>query len=400
MKRNTEQRIIWEIIKIHYGTGDDVKLKELVGRCNVDLLKRLTALTGIEGFLYSIGSSEPVKELLPEKYLSYLQQIAGIAAIKNNFVIQNGIEVAKLLNDHQIEYVLIKGIAALRQLYDDPMARAVSDLDIVIKREHYGEVKELLLEAGFYYPQEQIAKIKLKLSQEEFEDVSHEISYHKDTIPFPTSLDLHFNLSGFGMNSMMHQLYPIDRHDWFDNLHIIEMDGCKIRCLNHEMTLLNMIYHFSIHHSFRNLKWLLDICQMVVKYNERIDWRRVDQTAAHPNLRKLIGISLAMVKEVTGISRFGEYSVCDFINKKIPVEKHQNMAFADINKMQARIRGRIIRLRLPVTFADRMRVLGYDLFDRNSIVHRTGTEKKTGLDLFQPFRLIGFIVKNIFDDKK
>jgi len=194
---------------------------------------------------------------------------------------------------------------------------------------------------------------------------------------------------------MMHQLYPINRYPWFDNVQIIEIDGCKIRCLTNEMALLNMIYHFSVHHSFRCLKWLVDICRMIVKYNDRMDWDLIYQASAHPNLRKLVGICLIMVRKYTGIETFGKYRVDHFIKSNTKISRYENMMFENVKQLKAVIQGRLVRMLLPATLSDKIKLLGYFLFDKDSIAHRI-TNTKQGVDLFLPLRLAGITIKDFF----
>jgi hypothetical protein len=399
MKNTPEQQFLWELIKYHYGTGNIDRLQILAGKCSPDLLKRLTLLTGLEGFFYSIGSSETVQEVLPPGFLDFLRQRRGIIAIQNDLVLQNALVIVKMLNEHHIDYILLKGFATLERLYDDPAMRVVSDLDIVIKREDYPKVRAFLLEDGFYYSPEILEKFQLKLTRQEYETFFHEISYFKDTVPFPTALDLHFNFSGFSEKSLMRSIYPIDGHDWFGGIQILKLNGYEIQCLDLEMSLLYMVYHCS-RHSFRGLKWLVDICQLIVKYNDQIDWCRVYRTAAHPNLRKLVGICLTMVSELTDIERFGEYCLNDFNKITVDTTMYQNMSFADIHKMKARIGGKMIRLGLPVSWSDKMKILGYTLFDRDSIIHRTGTKTRSGIDPLQPFRWLGLIIKDTIKENR
>lgn len=400
MKSAVEQRILWEMMALIYGTGAPERLQGMIGKCNPDRLARLTALTGMEGFIYAGCASGPVKGMLPEGYMSNLHKKAGLIALKNGFIYQNGLAVLELLNEQRIEYILVKGIVTLKQLYDDDMMRAVSDLDILIHREDYVRTAELFQSQGFYYPQEKLEKQDLTMTREEFESRHYEISYVKDTVPFPTSVDLHFDLSRFRKDSMMHRLYPIHRHDWFANTQMLEMEGYRIRCLNNEMALLNMIYHFSIHHSFRSLKWLIDICQMVVQYQRQIDWDKVYLTAEHPNLRKLVGICLSLVKELTGIDSFGDYSVNDFLKKSPEMGWFKKMMFADLHKVKAAFWGRMVRVLLPVTFRDKMLVLGHNLFDKDSIIHRSKSKNRGGIDLLQPFRLFGIALKDLFFNRE
>lgn len=400
MKHSPEQQFLLELISFHFGIGDLNKLGSLIKQCNIERLERVTAISNIEGFIYLICTSEEIVEFIPRRYLDILRQRAGAIALQNSFICQNGIEVIKMFNEHEIEYILVKGIVTLNNLYEDDMMRAVSDLDILIDREGYSKVAALLQDGGFFYPQAGKKAQGLTLSREEHEQEYHEIEFVKDTVPFSTCVDLHFDLSGFSQRSVMHRLYPVNQIKWFDHTQTIEIDDCPIRCLSHEMALLNMIYHFSIHHTFRCLKWLVDICRMIVKYNDQLDWDLLYRTVEHPNLRKLVGICLTMVQSLTGIKKFGKYRVEDFGSGKTVVGRYMGMMFEDVDHWQAVVWGRMVRFMLPVAWGDKMTVLGYNLFDKDSIAHRIDSPGKHGHDLMLPLRLAKMMISELFAAKK
>ena len=401
MKNTVEQQVMLEIMSIYFGKINESKLEDLASRCNFAELDRLTEITGMGGFIYSTISTGLIKAIFPKTYVSNLRKRAGVITLRNSFISKNGLEIIKLFNDNNIDYILVKGITVFWHLYDDETLRAVSDLDFLIRRDHYHKLSKLLEDRGFYYPRNEFAAMNLIITREEFESGGCEISFVKDTFPFKTSIDVHFDLSGFKkMQSVMHLLYPMSKFDWFGNTRTIEINNCSVTCLNFEMSLLHMIYHFSIHHSFMGLKWLLDICQMIVKHNDVIDWDKFYKTVENANIKRLVGISLGMVNEITGVESFGEYDLKDFLNNGINLNIYKRMMFEDTHALKAKVIGKVVKALLPVSFADKIKILRHYIFETTAINHRIKYDMGKSISLLQPFKLVWIILKEMFPKRK
>lgn len=397
MKTTVEQKLMLEIMSIYFGKVNDGRLEDLVNRCNFVELDRLTEITGMDGFIYSAISTDLIKAIFPKTYVSNLRKRAGVITLKNSFIFKNGLEIIKLFNDNNIDYILIKGITILRHLYDDDTLRAVTDLDFLIRRDQYHKLVKLLEDRGFYYPRKEFAAVNLIITREEFESEGCEILFVKDTFPFKTLIDVNFDLSGFKKRQfVMHMLYPMSKFDWFGNTRTIEIDNCKVTCLNLEMSLLHMIYHFSLHHSFMGLKWLLDICQMIVKYNGVIDWNKFFKTLENANIKRLVGISLGMVSEITGVKSFGEYDLKEFLNTRINLNIYKIMMFEDTHTLKAKIIGKVVKVLLPVSFADKIKILKHYVFETTAINHRIKYDTGKSISLLQPFKLVWIILKEMW----
>ena len=270
-----EKQLLMEIMKTAFGTGNTEKLKKLSGICNYDKLEKLTRQTGLEGFIYSVCRREDIVGLFPEKYMIQLHKKAGLAAIKNSFIRDNALMIIKELETQGIEYIVVKGIEILERLYNDDMLRAVSDLDLLVKKEQFFKAADILYGEGYINPLKEGVLREYDPSSRCIHEIPDELAFLKDARPYPFTIDLHSDLGGFKKGSLLRELYPAYRHDWYGNIHVLEICGTKVYCLNNEMEFLFMVYHFSVHHSFMSLKWLLDICCMLVKYNEEMDWQKI-----------------------------------------------------------------------------------------------------------------------------
>lgn len=80
---------------------------------------------------------------------------AGIAAIHRKTAVDNLValaefrKVGRILQEERIPFVLLKGAAYLVDLYDDPGERALTDIDLLIRRGDAGRLARRLAGAGY-----------------------------------------------------------------------------------------------------------------------------------------------------------------------------------------------------------------------------------------------------------
>jgi hypothetical protein len=101
------------------------------------------------GYLQALWARDGRIGALPEGWA------AGIAAVHRKTAIDNLVALAefraigRILEEESIPFVLLKGAAYLVDLYDEPGQRALTDIDLLIRRDDAGRVARRLAGAGY-----------------------------------------------------------------------------------------------------------------------------------------------------------------------------------------------------------------------------------------------------------
>jgi hypothetical protein len=74
-----------------------------------------------------------------------------------------------------------------------------------------------------------------------------------------------------------------------------------------------------------------------------------------------------------------------FTNNKINSHIYEYMLFADMHSFKTKLYGRFLKVFLPVSFLDKLKVIKHYSLDRNSIMHRENDTRKSGIDFTQLF---------------
>ena len=91
-----------------------------------------------------------LRDALPQEALDYLDGLAAAVRQRNACVLDQAIEVAKILNRIEVTPTLLKGGANLvRSLYPDPGMRVMTDLDMLVSADRIDECVACLRAEGF-----------------------------------------------------------------------------------------------------------------------------------------------------------------------------------------------------------------------------------------------------------
>ena len=87
---------------------------------------------------------------LPSDLVEYMKEFADLNRERNQKIIQQAIELTKLLNENGITPVFLKGTAHLLDgLYEDIAERQVGDIDILVDESEMVRVAEILIDCGY-----------------------------------------------------------------------------------------------------------------------------------------------------------------------------------------------------------------------------------------------------------
>ena len=100
--------------------------------------------------LYCGLRSKKLLHLLPKELVHYLEELTSINRNRNKAILKQIRFISKILNDHKVEHVFLKGAALLATgCFEDNAERMVGDIDILIANSQLYYAFELLKNNGY-----------------------------------------------------------------------------------------------------------------------------------------------------------------------------------------------------------------------------------------------------------
>lgn len=386
------EKTIYKLLQIHYGPGmTSPAYERLAGfgfRKGNAALPGAIAGHGVAAFFYHALTAGVLATELPGDVLQGLKKAAGRTALINAVFIREGAELCRELNRLGVEYLLLKGFAHLEKVYGSLHIRPVSDLDLLIRKKDYPQVRAILLsrgfspfiDPGFGGTEREWAAIK--------DEYHTEMHFLRSLGGFTTNVDIHWDLLNLiQRGSPLETIYPVNDVPWFEHRDRIYLEKVPVPCLSLEMHFLHAVYHFALGHKFAGVKWFVDLCQFDAVLGKRLNWAFIYTMAAQYHCLKLLALARALVSAVTG----ARYWPVEAGGIRLPVDK--------INPLELRFyRQRLFAgpshtgiylslALLPRRWKERWRVLSFILFNREAFPHwRTG--KRKIIPGLQPFSLV------------
>jgi len=191
------------------------------------------------------------------------------------------IQLNNLLSQHGAQFIWLKGPLLSLLLYDDVLRRDYVDLDILIHRDDYKYLTEILEDFGFKpdpYKQERYNRTDY---HQEFRDGSgHIIEVHTAVTP------IYFKT--------MH----IARIPW-ENLILVDFKGRQFPTFDTPFLIIYLCHHGG-KHSWLKLQWVLDIALLIQSYP--IDWEKTLRIADDLKQRNALLLGLYHAKQLFDIT--------------------------------------------------------------------------------------------------
>ena len=379
MRNSAEKKAIIELIKFCYANTSLESVNKHLERCKDEVLNSLIGEAGLAGiFNYYLDDNPNIH--LSESTKKALKQYAGMIGIKNSIIAHQLFELAGKLNERRIEYIVLKGIPLVNALYQNDSMRSVSDIDLLIKKEEYEQIKDVLKECGYSFPEKKLMELSERYSQEWVEQERSEILFTKEGKLGERMVDVHLDLNLFGKDDRFNQMFPLNDYDWFADTRNIEIEGEKIRCMAPGSELAHCIAHFAVQHSFMGIKWLMDICQARSCAN---DLYRLDDVffLDNHNLKRAVDITYRLSDEIIGENEKNSIFAFSLLRK------YRSRLFEDPDSPMGKVKRKLYKAFLPEKLSDRAKFIISYLFEGDSIKHRLGKSENVRFDIFQPFKL-------------
>lgn len=193
------------------------------------------------------------------------------------------IQLANLLADKGIDFVVLKGPVYALQAFGDLAFRQFADLDILIHIDDFSSVYALLIQSG-YSPAFKLGpkQIKFELRTEN----------HFTFVRQGDEIEVHWGILPKG------NLFPIPSGQMWQGLTSVTVFDSEMRALSPENTLLFTCIH-GAKHGWRQFKWIVDLAMLCQSYPD-LNWQAFVNRAKAQGFFRQVCLGLLLAEELVG----------------------------------------------------------------------------------------------------
>ena len=234
------------------------------------ILKRLTALGG--------------PAIVPAETWDALKAACTSITFSNMFLHAELGALVKAFDAEGIPLIALKGIHVATAVYGDLSAREMSDIDVLIAREHLERAAAIALANGYTSTE--------PLSVATDVAVSHHLA---PLTKARARVEIHWNIVE------PRRSFSIDPGPLFERSVPLTIPGARLRALGNEDLVLHLCAHTAYSHRFEfGLRSLCDLAALVERQGGNIDWALVARQADAWRWSRAIHLALDLARELLG----------------------------------------------------------------------------------------------------
>ncbi len=265
---------------------------------------------------------------MSEHFLQKLKSAYIATLIKNKEELKSLVEVLMVFKTAGIKVILLKGSHLAPFVYKDMGLRAMSDIDILVKKEDLHKAVELLFQMGYglskkCYAAQRAQGKSIKKLIKSFNHHVPELSHPKGI----KKLDLHWTIPDNPFN--------VDMEGLWKRAITAEINGTSVMVLSLEDLLLHLSLHASIQHKF-NYYGMKQICDIATTINNhKINWDKLNILSYKLGAEKYLYLTLRFSKEILGArvpERILHALRPNLLNEKIVIEAQKRIFSWESNK--------------------------------------------------------------------
>jgi hypothetical protein len=257
-KQDIAQQFVIQILVGRWDPSAILEGRDLLARHIMDWEQcyQLIAANGIAPLVYSVirdqGVFPPIIEQKLQKAYEH-NRVRNIYLFSELKTVLHRFEVVGIPN------IILKGVALSKEIYGDIALRPLTDMDLLI---HPGEIEsalKVLKSLGY----DSLMTERGENSSLLFEN---EVLLVKPG-PIRTVIEIHWSL----LDSPYYQHF-LDMNWFWQTARKLDFFGAPTTIFSSEAQLLHLCSHLMLHHSGERLLWQHDIAEVIVHYDDTIDW--------------------------------------------------------------------------------------------------------------------------------
>ena len=255
------QQFVLLILRGRWDPSAILEEHNLLSRYSMDWEKcyQLIAANDVAPLVFSIIHDQGI---FPPEFEQILHNAYENNRVRNIYLFSELKTILRRFEDTGIPNILLKGCALSKEIYGGVALRPVIDMDLLVRpgktQSALGELKSLGYDS--LMPERGVNSSLL------FEN---EVLLAKPG-PIRTVIEIHWSL----LDSPYYQHY-LDMNWFWQTAAKLDFFGAPTFIFSPEAQLLHLCSHLMLHHSGRRLLWQHDIAEVIVHYNDTIDWGKL-----------------------------------------------------------------------------------------------------------------------------
>jgi len=245
--------------KKELSTIDKQRLKGIIKQAvNWDQIIILALYNNIAPIIYR-NLSQFDSELVPEETRETLKSYYTKSFLRTAPIFSDISKLLKEFNALNLKVIVLKGGSLAEQLYQDFSLRPMKDVDILVRKDDWPQIKSTLSKFNF-----KGIKDPLELDLLAGISIDQQIAYENKN---QTKIEFKFNL-------FVLDFPDFNTEDYWQDCIKIKVGGID----TYSLSLENQIVYLSsrmISCGFRNLLWFCDLRELINTYREKINWKKI-----------------------------------------------------------------------------------------------------------------------------
>jgi Uncharacterised nucleotidyltransferase len=279
-----EWKVLLALAKANVG-AEDIRLakQEWAGLdLDWDFVTTASYAHGIAPLIYHGLDRSGLISLLPAAAAEALRRSYYANAARNSHLYAQLHHVVEAFREQRIEVIFLKGAALAETVYPNRVLRAMTDIDLLVRKERLAEVETKLVAMG--YVLEERGKTK------EFYQQHH---YHWEfRLRSAANVEIHWQL-GRPTGS-----FRIDIDSLWERAQPTQIAGVEALALSPEDLLLHLCQHVWKHNLIGGIRPFCDIAETTRCYGDRINWRKLHALSSQMQMNACAYLGLRLAKEL------------------------------------------------------------------------------------------------------
>jgi Uncharacterised nucleotidyltransferase len=222
---------------------------------------------------------------IPAPALAALEQAARATTMRNLRFQAETAAVARALQPLGVDTLVLKGAHLATSVYEQIGLREMSDIDLLVRREHLAAAVEVLTARG--YAPLQAFSIEL------------DTAFHHHLTRFvkadTAGIELHWTLT------IPTEPHGVDPLTLWGRAQPLDVGGVRVYGLSQEDLLLHLCYHTSYQHQFRfGLRPFCDVAALTARRDVPLDWQMLVARARDWTWDRGVYLTLRLAHEMVG----------------------------------------------------------------------------------------------------
>lgn len=244
-------------------------------------LIEIAYMHGVLPLVYKILKS--FSDVIPSNTLATFKAYNLQIARTNMQMTSELIRVVRILDDHEIKYMALKGPVLSQLIHGDTIQRQYTDLDILVEKEDIYRVGELLYAHGY--------------------SSEYDLKFLKNTALLKIGKDFTFCHNESNIFIEAHWKLFLDRQIKDSQINLFSPNPMTCKIQNYQLTTLefdHLLIYLCLHgskHFWERLEWVVDIDRLI-KLESEINWDKITQIAKNMKIEVMFYLGLAVTQTI------------------------------------------------------------------------------------------------------